>query len=183
MASMLLNLGGAMRSSDVVVMLLASAVVILACAQPKPQTIIVGPPPPVEVAFEAHGTAGPPGNAEAPPGEAPAPSGNGEVVVVQPGSKTKNQPPDIKLKLGHFIDRQHNIGLVIDRTGHEAKLRFDGSADVMKLDPMRSSGRTDYVKTINNTVLEVWDNGRVSVWVPGSKDSIDVVRDADADPL
>ena len=167
-----------MRSSDVVIMLLASAVVVLACAQQKPQTVIVGPSPPVEVAFEAHGTTeGPPGSVE------PSPGGSVETVPVQPGGKTKNQPPDIKLKLGHFTDRRHNIGLVIDRTGTEAKVRFDGSAEVMKLDPMRSSGRIDYVKTISQTVLEVWDNGRVSVYVPGTNDSIDVVRDADADPL
>jgi hypothetical protein len=169
-----------MRSSDVVIMLLASAVVVLACAQPKPQTVIVGPPPAVAVEFEAHGTEGPPGSVEAPP---PSTGGHVENAPVQLGPTTKNQAPDIKLKLGHFTDRRHNIGLVIDRTGHEAKLRFDGSADVMKLDPMRSSGRIDYVKTINNTVLEVWDNGRVTVWVPGANESIDVVRDADADPL
>jgi hypothetical protein len=168
-----------MRSSDVVIMLLASAVVVLACAQQKPQTVIVGPSPPIEVAFEAHGTTeGPPGSVEA-----PSPGGNVETAPVQPRPGTKNQPPDIKLKLGHFTDKRHNIGLVIDRTGHEAKLRFDGSAEVMKLDPMRSSGRMDYVKTISQTVLEVWDNGRVSVYVPGTTDSIDVVRDADADPL
>jgi hypothetical protein len=168
-----------MRSSDVVIMLLASAVVVLACAQQKPQTVIVGPSPPIEVAFEAHGTTeGPPGSVEA-----PSPGGSVETAPVQPRPGTKNQPPDIKLKLGHFTDKRHNIGLVIDRTGHEAKLRFDGSAEVMKLDPMRSSGRMDYVKTISQTVLEVWDNGRVSVYVPGTHDSIDVVRDADADPL
>src|ERR1041385_2731369 len=119
-----------MRSTDVVIMVLASAVVILACAQPKPQTVIVGPPPPVEVAFEAHGTTeGPPGTVEAPSG------GGGGTAPVSPRPGTKNQPPDIKLKLGHFTDRRHNIGLVIDRTGHEAKLRFDGSGEVMKLDP------------------------------------------------
>jgi len=171
-----------MRSSDVVIMLLASAVVVLACAQQKPQTVIVGPSPPVEVAFEAHGTTeGPPGSVEAPSGNAEAPSPGVETAPVHPG--TKNQPPDIKLKLGHFTDKRHNIGLVIDRTGHEAKLRFDGSADVMKLDPMRSSGRIDYVKTISQTVLKVWDDGLVSVFVPGTHESIDVVRDADADPL
>lgn len=168
-----------MRSTDVVIMVLASAVVILACAQPKPQTVIVGPPPPVEVAFEAHGTTeGPPGSVEA-----PTSGGTVETAPVSPHPTTKNQPPDIKLKLGHFTDRRHNIGLVIDRTGHEAKLRFDGSGEVMKLDPMRSSGRIDYVKTISQTVLEVWDSGRVTVYVPGANDSIDVVRDADADPL
>lgn len=167
-----------MRSSDVVIMLLAGAVVVLACAQHKPQTVIVGPPPPVAVEFEAHGTTeGPPGGVEAPP------SGDVETPPTVAVATTKNQPPDVKLKLGHFTDRRHNIGLVIDRTGHEAKLRFDGSAEVMKLDPMRSSGRIDYVKTINSTVLEVWDDGRVTVWVPGTKESIDVVRDADADPL
>ena len=168
-----------MRPSDLVIMLLAGAVVILACASPRPQTIIVGPPPPVSVEFEAHATTegGPP------PGVEPAAPPNGTEVAPPPAPTTKNQPPDIKLKLGHFVDRRHNIGLVIDRTGHEAKLRFDTGGDVMRLDPMRSSGRIDYIKSINHTVLQVWDNGRVSVIVPGTSDSIDVVRDADADPL
>src|SRR5262245_5132103 len=166
-----------MRPSELVIAVLAVALVILACAQRQPQTVIIGPPPPTEVAFEVHGTEGgppssvEPGTAANPPAATPAPN------------VTKNQSPELKLKLGHFTDKQHNIGLVIDRTGHEAKLRFDGMGQVLKLDPMRSSGRVDYVKTINHPVLQVWDDGRVSVFITGHPDSIDVVRDADADPL
>jgi hypothetical protein len=55
---------------------------------------------------------------------------------------TKNQSPELK-PASHFTDRRRNIGLVIDRTGHEAKLRFDSMDQVQKLDPMRSSGRVD----------------------------------------
>jgi hypothetical protein len=166
------------RSTEVAFMVpavaLASAAVILACARPQPAPVIVAPPPPVAtVDFDVQ--ADPPDGAAVAPAPV-APAGG----AVAPG--TRNQPPELKLKLGHFTDKQHNIGLVIDRTGHEAKLRFDGG-DVMRLDPQRSSGRIEYVKVINRPVLQVWDDGRVSVFVPGHSDSIDVVRDADADPL
>jgi hypothetical protein len=171
-----------MRPSELVIAILACALVILACAQPRPQTVIIGPPPPTAVAFEVHGTeGGPPGSVEPgteanPPTATPAP-------VAGSSPTTKNQSPELKLKLGHFTDRRHNIGLVIDRTGHEAKLRFDGMDQILKLDPMRSAGRVDYVKTINQPVLQVWDDGHVSVFITGHPESIDVVRDADADPL
>jgi hypothetical protein len=97
--------------------------------------------------------------------------------------RTKPQPPELKLKLGHFTNAKHNIGLVIDRTNKEARVKFDHVPEVMRLDPMRSSGRIDYVRTINQVVLQVHDSGRVVVFVPGTSESIDVVRDGDADPL
>lgn len=97
--------------------------------------------------------------------------------------RTRPQPPEVKLKLGHYTNARHNIGLVIDRTNKEARLRFDHVPQVMRLDPMQSRDRIDYVRTINNVVLQVWNNGRVVVFVPGTSESIDVVRDGDADPL
>ena len=95
------------------------------------------------------------------------------------------QPPDIKLKLGHYSNAERGIGLVIDRTGKEAKVRFDGTDVIFRLDPTPGShGRIDYLRTINNVMLHVWKNGRVVVYVPNSDEGgIEVRRDGDADPL
>ena len=94
------------------------------------------------------------------------------------------QPPEVKLKLGHFKNKEHNIGLVIDLTHHEARIRWDGSKTVIKLDPQPGSGgRTDYIKSANHIVLQVWKDGSAEVFVQGSEDAIAVKRDGDADPL
>jgi hypothetical protein len=154
--------------------------------------VLVGAPqpsapqqPPTVVEWEIHGEEGPPGPPGAMDGEpGAAPSGAGAPATAAPAAdRTRPQPPEVKLKLGHFVDGKHNIGLVIDRTNKEARVRFDHTADVMRLDPIRSSGRIDYVRTINNVVLQVFDSGRVIVFVPGTSESIEVVRDGDADPL
>lgn len=138
-------------------------ILFAACSAP-PQPAPVGPPPPpagTVVDFEIHGTAPPPDTA----------------------NTDRPQPPDIKLKLGHYSNSRHNIGLVIDRTQKEARVRFDHVPQLLKLDAIRGSGRIDYVRTINEVVLQVWDSGRVVVFVPNTRESIDVVRDGDADPL
>ena len=105
-------------------------------------------------------------------------------VAVEDAAR-RDQPPDIKLKLGHYSNHARGIGLVIDRTGKEAKIRFDGTDQIIRLDPTPGThGRTDYIKSVNHVVMHVWKNGRVVVYVPGSTDDgIDVRRDGDADPL
>jgi hypothetical protein len=138
------------------------------------------PPPGTIVDFELHGPApGPVGEN----GESGPSNTSGTNTNVATSDRTRPQPPDIKLKLGHYTNARHNIGLVIDRTGKEARVRFDHVPQIMRLDPMQSSGRIDYVRTINQVVLQVWDTGRVVVFVPNSRESIDVTRDGDADPL
>lgn len=155
-----------------------------ACSAARPQpSAPPQQPPPTVVEWEVHGEEGPPGAPGAPgltgePGAAVAPA-----AATPAADRTRPQPPEVKLKLGHFVDGKHDIGLVIDRTNKEARVRFDHTADVMRLDPIRSSGRIDYVRTINNVVLQVFDSGRVVVFVPGTSESIEVVRDGDADPL
>jgi hypothetical protein len=133
------------------------------------------PPPGTVVDFELHGT---------PPPGAGGPGDSGQVAPTTPGwDRTRPQPPDIKLKLGHYTNARHQIGLIIDRTNKEARVRFDHVPQVMKLDPIRGNGRIDYVRTINAVVLQVFDSGRVVVFVPNTRESIDVTRDGDADPL
>lgn len=96
---------------------------------------------------------------------------------------TKDQPPDVKLKLGHYKNDRRGIGLVFDATKKPAKLRFDGTTEVMLLDVVNTNGRLDYIKTIHQTVVSQWPDGRTEVWVPGAKEAIAVRRDGDADPL
>ena len=123
------------------------------------------PPPPLEFAVEV---------------TAPAPTPES----AQPGV-TLDQPPAVKLKLGHYRSARRGIGVVIDLTQHEAKLRFDSTSEVLNLDPSPGSlGRTDYFRTAHQVVLQVWEDNRMVVYVPGGDGTgLDVVRDGDAEPL
>ena len=97
-------------------------------------------------------------------------------------SPTKNAPPEVKLKLGHYRNVSRGIGVVVDVTHHEAKVRFDGADKTLHLDPINhSADSVDYGPTINTTTLRISNDGRIEVWVEGNR--IEVKRDADADPL
>ena len=167
-----------------------SLLLVAAACSPSRPPPSAPPPQATVVEWEVHGQdqEGPPGNpggdpnAVAPPGT-PAPAPAPAAAQAPAADRTRPQPPEVKLKLGHFTDARHNIGLVIDRTNKEARLRFDHTPQVLRLDPMRSRDRIDYVRTINQVVLQVWDSGRVVVFVPNASESIEVVRDGDADPL
>jgi hypothetical protein len=92
--------------------------------------------------------------------------------------------PAVKLKLGHYHNKERGIGLVIDLTHHEARIQWDGTKKVIKLDPTPGSfGRIDYIKTINQVVLQVWPDGKAAVFVEGSDGAIAVWRDGDATAL
>ena len=139
------------------------------------------PPPPTQVEFEVHG-------------ELPAGAGTDD----EPAQPSKDQPPHIKLKLGHYKNARRNIGatidLVTDATENvadidPARLRFDGDETIYRLEGQYgSNGRIDYVHTNGRIMLQMTRDGRVTVYVPDptsdrSSDAIDLVRDADADPL
>ncbi len=108
---------------------------------------------------------------------------------------TKNQPPHIKLKLGHYTDGA--IGLVIDGTHatdsiadiDPVRVRFDGDNKVYVLQGQHGPrGRIDYVREEGKVLLHAWDDGRRSVYVPDpdtgrASEEIRLWRDADADPL
>jgi len=109
---------------------------------------------------------------------------------------TKNQPPHIKLKLGHYSNAQLGIGVTIDLTEmtenvadiDPAKIRFDGDSKVLRLEGQNGAGgRIDYLDG-KRIVLQVWDDGSRAVFVRDpdtdkSSDEIHVSRDGDADPL
>jgi len=122
------------------------------------------------------------------PAAAPAPA------AAAPPAK-KNQPPHVKLKLGHYTDG--TIGMVIDGTKATENvadidpihLRFDGDNKVYILQGQHGPrGRIDYIREGGRVMLHAWDDGRRSIYVPDpdggrSSDEIRVWRDADADPL
>ena len=154
------------------------------CPAPPPKKT---PPPPtpayVEVTTEVEGG----GFVEGAPGEG-----------VAPVPMSKDQPPHIKLKLGHFRNNRLNIGVTVDLVSDAtenvadidpAKLRFDGDDKVWRLEGRHGgSGRIDYVRDHDRVMLQITREGRVTVYVPDpetdlSSDAIDMYRDADADPL
>ena len=159
---------------------------VLGCpAPPRKETQPPPPPPPAgaHVEFEVHG--------DLPPGG----GGGGGGVDEQP---SKDQPPHVKLKLGHFKNGRLNIGATIDLISDmtenvadidPAKLRFDGEDKVWRLEGQYgSNGRIDYVRDGGRVMLQITREGRVTVYVPDpdtdrASDAIDLYRDADADPL
>jgi len=105
-------------------------------------------------------------------------------LVAVAGTAIAEQPPEVKLKVGHFKNKDRNIGLVIDLTHHEARIQWDGDKKVIKLDPQPASqGRTDWIKSANHVVLQTWPDGRAAVFVQGTDDAIAVWRDADAQSI
>jgi hypothetical protein len=145
------------------------ALILLAlasCAAPTPR-----PPPvavaPIAVDFEIRG--------ESP--AAPAPTT--ELPT------TRNQPPDVKLKLGHYSSPRFGIGLVIDRTGEKgAKIRFDGTDQTISLFVQYFWHRTEYHRAQNEKVLEVSNTGHIRLHMSGVPEGgISLFRDGDADPL
>lgn len=145
-------------------MRLALAILVAACA---PAAAPAAPAAPVQ----------------ATPAAAPA-APAAPAACCDPRPPAKDQPPETKLKLGHYVNPRRGIGLVFDRTTAQAKLRFDGTTEILELDRQHGAGdRIDYIRSIGHTVLQQWGNGRVAVFVAGEPDSIPVVRDGDADPL
>jgi len=163
---------------------LVALVLVMGCSKASaPQPVTPGD-------AAAQGEHAPKVVAEAPaaPGVAPAPA--------VAATATKNQPPHIKLKLGHYSNAQLGIGVTIDLTEmtenvadiDPAKIRFDGDTKVLRLQGQNGPlGRIDYLDG-KRVVLQVWDNGRRAVFVRDpdtdkSSDEIYVRRDGDADPL
>jgi hypothetical protein len=113
-----------------------------------------------------------------------------------PSPVTKDQPPHVKLKLGHYRNRRLNIGVTIDLTEatdsvadiDPAKLRFDGDDKIWRLQGQHGgNGRIDYVRERGRVMLQISRDGGVTVYVPDPETDrsteVDVYRDADADPL
>jgi hypothetical protein len=178
--------------------------VLVGCAGPAQQTAPAPPPPPQYIEFgmtveepapvpdSRNGTADPTRPAPAP---APQPAPPAAPAAADP--LVKNQPPHIKLKLGHFRNDRYNIGLTIDLTEQTenvadidpAKLRFDGDTRIWRLQGQHGAyGRIDYVREGGRVMLHAQANGRMSIYIPDpdtgrSSDEISLYRDGDADPL
>lgn len=122
------------------------------------------------------------------------------VFAIEPGAGTAppiDQPAHTKLRLGHYVNAKLGIGVTIDLTERTdnvadidpAKLRFDGEEVVYQLQGEPGPhGRIDYLRDRKRVMLHVWSDGRRAVYVPDpdggpSSEMIEVVRDADADPL
>ena len=176
------------------------------CAGPAQQTAPAAPPPPqyVEVGVTVEEPDPPPGSQDRTadparptstptstptPGAAPPPAPADPLV--------KNQPPHIKLKLGHFRNARYNIGVTIDLTEQTenvadidpAKVRFDGDTKIWRLQGQHGAyGRIDYVREGGRVMLQVHANGRTSIYIPDPdtgrvSDELPLTRDGDADPL
>jgi hypothetical protein len=133
-----------------------------ACHQPTAQAPTTPPPvqpvQPVRVDFEVVGTT-----------DSPA------------ARPERAQPPEIKLKLGHYRSDRAGIALVIDRTGDDAKLLFDGTDQVVRLVPQYFWHRTEYHRTVGHKMLETRSHGEIVLYLSGQE--IWLYRDGDADPL
>lgn len=139
-----------------------------------------------------------PAPAPSTPAVAPAPAVTPTApVATPPKDVVKNQPPHVKLKIGHFTSGRTGIGVVIDlhsaRTDNVAdidpvKVRFDGDDKVYTLVGTNGAyGRIDYWNG-KRVMLHAYENGRFGVYVPDpetdrSSDEIRLMRDGDADPL
>jgi len=151
---------------------------LIACGRPPPPPpppppLLPLPPPAVAVDFEVHGEVG------------------------EPATVVKDQPPHVKLKLGHYRNDRAGIGATIDLTEatenvadiDPAKLRFDGDERVWRLEGQHAGGdRIDYVRDHERVLLQLFRDGRVVVFVPDpvtdrASDAIELYRDGDADPL
>jgi hypothetical protein len=125
---------------------------------------------------------------------APVPSGSASPA---PAPAKKDQPPYIKLKLGHYSNKQLGIGVVIDLSEvidnvavpPPGKLRFDGETKTWRLKGHRGDrDRVDYSNDDGHLMLQSYADGRRSVYVldPTNdkwSEEIVVQRDGDADPL
>jgi hypothetical protein len=122
---------------------------------------------------------------------------SGSATSPAPAPTTKDQPPYIKLKLGHYSNKQLGIGVVIDLSEvidnvavpPPGKIRFDGEPKVWRLKGRRGEReRVDYSNDQGHLMLQSYTDGRRSVFVldPTNdkwSDEIAVQRDGDADPL
>ncbi|MFH0900245.1 MAG: hypothetical protein V2A73_06425 [Pseudomonadota bacterium] len=99
-------------------------------------------------------------------------------------SVTKAPSPVDRAKLGHYSTADGEIGLVLDRSGERAKLRFDGAQDTVELVAKPGAyGRTDYADAGGYVFLNMWPDGRITAYHPSRPDGVPVKRDRDADAL
>jgi Domain of unknown function (DUF4908) len=107
------------------------------------------------------------------------------------GVAAERRPP---LRIGHYSTVDGSVGFVFDRLGTPAKLRFDGSEEILALTPQPASRDSVWmVRDDGRYVLRVSPEGGISLYpsfesrptVPYSTNGrdIEVVRDDVADAL
>jgi hypothetical protein len=169
---------------------ISTLILIIGCSG-SAQGIAAPPASQVEPAAETSRVPGPPASTAA--------ATEPEVVPATPSPPArpaKDQPPHIKLKLGHYRNVRLGIGVTIDLTEttenvadiDPAKVRFDGDPKVWRLEGEHGGyDRIDY-RAGKRLILQVWEDGRRVVYVPDpdtgrSSGEVEVRRDGDADPL
>jgi hypothetical protein len=69
------------------------------------------------------------------------------------------------LRIGHYSTVDGSVGFVFDRLGTPAKLRFDGSAEIVVLTPQAASrGSVDMVRDDGRYVLRISAEGDISLY-------------------
>ncbi len=87
-----------------------------------------------------------------------------------------------KLRLGHYSSSDGRVGFVFDRLGSRPKLRMDGTAFIIELEPRGVPfGQTDLVTVRGGVLIRLGRSGEV--WYFRGNQTFDMIRDADSDPL
>src|SRR5262245_6074801 len=79
-----------------------------------------------------------------------------------PASSPAAKPPAPAVRsidLGHYRSADGTVGLILDRKAKGARVKLDGTTDVIELDELKSTGRTSYIVTLNQKMLDVYDDG------------------------
>jgi hypothetical protein len=117
----------------------------------------------------------------------------GAVVVIAVAAflVTRHQgvPPQAKApippgRLGHYSAADGLGGFVLDRSGADPLLRFDGSADILRLTPTPAPlGDVALRRSDGYVVLRIDSAGAITVFDEAHDDGVAARRDADAPPL
>lgn len=162
-------------------------VLLVACTHTEPR--------PTVIEYEEHGEIVGPGVT---PGPVVTPAPTAILVPGPVAIPTKDQPPYVKLKLGHWRNDDRNIGVTIDLLSaatdsvadiDPAKVRFDGDPKIWLLEGHHGDARRiDYVRTGGRVTLSMTADGHATVYIPDPETdlnsaAIELYRDADSDPL
>lgn len=116
------------------------------------------------------------------------PSGVDVEVTVHEEKATGKSPTRFQRArlLGHYSTYDGASGFILDRTHTPWKAKLDGSDSVVTLGPAGTEGTEakDYVSADRTVWVRLSDDGDVLLFDgPKQKEGVEVVRDADADPL
>jgi hypothetical protein len=159
------------------------AIFVMGCGGAAGRTAAPVAAQPVQVDFSIHGEEAPAGAEECCAAGARSTRDGARAMRDDARPTTRDQPPEVKLKLGHYRSSRFGIGLVIDRTAEEAKVQFDGTAQTLRLFPQYFWHRTEYHRARNEKLLEVRSDGQIILHMEGAGEGIWLFRDGDADPL